>query len=449
MSNDYFRSIYKKENILIYYNEKMKKNSAIGLDKISSRRFRENLKENIDIINRKVINNTYKFTKYRQVLISKGEEKPPRVISIPTIRDSLVLGILNEFLRKKYGESSISKRPQLIINDIIKAINEKDNFNDRKYDTFIKIDIKSYYKSINHQILKNEFMNKIDTIDIIDFIFLAINTETISIPVRSKQNKKRNRIKENGIPEGLSISNSIANIYLKNIDEKYINEPDFKYFRYVDDILILCKHDERINIYENIKQDLLSLKLETNEKEDSGSLSNGFDYLGYRISSDKITVRESSILRLEQNLEKLFVEYKRSKEKNIKLLEFKLNLRITGFIYKNMKYGWMFFFSQMDDKTLLSKLDWLVKKLSKRYKLDGIMDLKKFKRTKYEIDYKMHKSKYIKNFDKYDINDKKELIEMIYKQTIISNKEEDINEIFERIIYEEIKDLEKDIQPFS
>ena len=46
-------------------------------------------------------------------------------------------------------------------------------------------------------------------------------------------------------------------------------------------------------------------------------------------------------------------------------------------------------------------------------------------------------------------NDKKELIEMIYKQTIISNKEEDINEIFERIIYEEIKDLEKDIQPFS
>ena len=191
------------------------------------------------------------------------------------------------------------------------------------------------------------------------------------------------------------------------------------------------------------------MKLETNEKEDSGSLSNGFDYLGYRISSDKITVRESSILRLEQNLEKLFVEYKRSKEKNIKLLEFKLNLRITGFIYKNMKYGWMFFFSQMDDKTLLSKLDWLVKKLSKRYKLDGIMDLKKFKRTKYEIDYKMHKSKYIKNFDKYDINDKKELIEMIYKQTIISNKEEDINEIFERIIYEEIKDLEKDIQPFS
>lgn len=449
MSKDYFRSIYKKENILIYYNEKMKKNSAIGLDKISSRRFRENLKENIDIINRKVINNTYKFTRYRQVLISKGAEKPPRVISIPTIRDSLVLGILNEFLREKYGESSISKRPQLIINDIIKAINEKDNFNDRKYDTFIKIDIKSYYKSINHQILKNELMNKIDTIDIIDFIFLAINTETISIPVRSKQNKKRNRIKENGIPEGLSISNSIANIYLKNIDEKYINEPDFKYFRYVDDILILCKHDERINIYENIKQDLLSLKLETNEKEDSGSLSNGFDYLGYRISSDKITVRESSILRLEQNLEKLFVEYKRSNEKNIKLLEFKLNLRITGFIYKNMKYGWMFFFSQMDDKTLLSKLDWLVKKLSKRYKLDGIMDLKKFKRTKYEIDYKMHKSKYIKNFDKYDINDKKELIEIVYKQTIISNKEEDINEIFERIIYEEIKDLEKDIQPFS
>lgn len=449
MSKDYFRSIYKKENILIYYNEKMKKNSAIGLDKISSRRFRENLKENIDIINRKVINNTYKFTRYRQVLISKGAEKPPRVISIPTIRDSLVLGILNEFLREKYGESSISKRPQLIINDIIKAINEKDNFNDRKYDTFIKIDIKSYYKSINHQILKNELMNKIDTIDIIDFIFLAINTETISIPVRSKQNKKRNRIKENGIPEGLSISNSIANIYLKNIDEKYINEPDFKYFRYVDDILILCKHDERINIYENIKQDLLSLKLETNEKEDSGSLSNGFDYLGYRISSDKITVRESSILRLEQNLEKLFVEYKRSKEKNIKLLEFKLNLRTTGFIYKNMKYGWMFFFSQMDDKILLSKLDWLVKKLSKRYKLDGIMDLKKFKRTKYEIDYKMHKSKYIKNFDKYDINDKKELIEIIYKQTIISNKEEDINEIFERIIYEEIKDLEKDIQPFS
>ena len=133
------------------------------------------------------------------------------------------------------------------------------------------------------------------------------------------------------------------------------------------------------------------MKLKVNNKEDRGNLNEGFEYLGYKLNVSMITVRDSSVLKIEQSIEKLFIDYMKSKDKNIKLLEWKLNLKITGFISKNNKYGWLFFFSQIDDKILLCffKLDWLVNKFCKRYNLDNSLSLKRFKRTKYDIDFRL------------------------------------------------------------
>ena len=161
------------------------------------------------------------------------------------------------------------------------------------------------------------------------------------------------------------------------------------------------------------------------------------------------TVRDSSILKIEQSIEKLFIDYMRSKDKNIKLLEWKLNLKITGFISNNNKYGWLFFFSQIDDKILLSKLDWLVNKFCKRYCLDGSLSLKRFKRTKYDIDFRLHTTNYIPNLDKCALEDKSNILTRIYNKDISELTDNQILIEFDKIIYQEIRDIEKDIQTFS
>ena len=53
-----------------------------------------------------------------------------------------------------------------------------------KYDSFIKLDIKSYYKSIDHDLLKKKLKRKIRKKEIIDLIFLAITTPSISLPIK-------------------------------------------------------------------------------------------------------------------------------------------------------------------------------------------------------------------------------------------------------------------------
>ena len=70
----------------------------------------------------------------------------------------------------------------------------------------------------------------------------------------------------------------------------------------------------------------------------------------HTLSHDKVSVRKSSILKLEQSMEDLFGEVKKE---NIKYLKWKLNLKITGFILEKQKYGWMFFYSQITDVNLL------------------------------------------------------------------------------------------------
>ena len=109
-----------------------------------------------------------------------------------------------------------------------------------------------------------------------------------------------------GVPEGLSISNTLANIYMQDIDRKYRGFDYISYYRYVDDILILVNEDKIDDVKKNIIDDIEELGLELNEKIGDGSITKSFEYLGYVMNDNKITVRKSGVLKIEQSIEELF-----------------------------------------------------------------------------------------------------------------------------------------------
>ena len=129
--------------------------------------------------------------------------------------------------------------------------------------------------------------------------------------------------------------------------------------------------------------------MELNDKEDEGFVTQTFEYLGYVLNDSEVTVRKSSILKIEQSIEELF---RTIKKENIEYLQWKLNLKITGFIIERHKYGWLFFYSQITDLSLLFHLDDVVQKLIKRYKLEGEIKVKRFVRTYAEMHMALHET---------------------------------------------------------
>ena len=92
--------------------------TASGIDNLSYTSVKKNIENEIKIIDRKFSNGNYKFTKYKLKLISKGRGKAPREISIPTIRDRIVLKVMFNYLSQVYEKTLNHANPQNVVRTI-------------------------------------------------------------------------------------------------------------------------------------------------------------------------------------------------------------------------------------------------------------------------------------------------------------------------------------------
>jgi len=413
-------------------------NSAPGIDRVNKRIFERKLTQHVQIIHRKVLNETYAYTPYRELLIVKNRENPPRMISIPTIRDKLVLRILSSIIQDVFSGECNYK----IVQTVVAGIKQYIPF----YDYIIKLDIKNYYPSINHKILYSRVKEQISDHQILSLIARAIRTPTVIEKCNCGEYGRNKR----GIPQGLPISNILSSIYLLNLDKRYSDLPNLKYFRFVDDILILCNKSDSEQIQKDIIAELKNVyKLVVNEKKvQAQSIAEGFFYLGYFFKGSSISVREQSRRKLENSLESLFTDYRNSDFKNTSFFLWKLNLKITGCMNDNKKYGWVFFFSQITEESILHHFDWFVQKLIRRFDLEKKLNDKKIKRfvkTYHEILSNLSKTGYIPKFDEYSLNDKEHFLKSI-EVNLPEWSEDCIMRAFKRITFSSIRDLERDIQ---
>jgi len=436
---------FTEEKLKQYFSKELISRKAVGVDSISTNKFSKNLDENLKFINRKLKAGTYKFSPYRMELLTKTIDKT-RKICVSTVRDNLVLYAIKEYLNdfiKKYNKDFFEGKS---VQKIIFGINEALSLKEYKY--FVKLDIQSFYDNIEHEKLLQILQEKN-----IDDSILTLITKAI------KNQKKLNNeiVEENymGVPQGIPIANLLANIYLENFD-KYNQNKSYKYFRYVDDILILCNSEEECKeiqhkLYRKLKMEYY-LEI-NNEKTQIGSLDKEVNYIGYRFSNNKISVRKKSVLKIEKSLEELFKKYVYQYRDSGRqaLFVWYLNIRITGAICNGKKYGWLFFFSQIDDLELLFHLDYFVNKLMKRFKIEKDFEqakIKKFVRTYNEIRRNLDQTQYIPDIDAYTIEDKiyflKEIVKIkVPTEQLLIEKE------FNKVIFTTLKDLEKDLQRLS
>lgn len=437
----YFRLYFSQEQLQQIYSDKIKYRATVGMDRITPKVFEDKLDDNIQVISRKVLSGTYKFTRYREVLISKGRGKEPRVISIPTIRDKLTLSACHQFLQSSFGDVIEEPLLHTTVGNITQEVLSG------RFNGYVKIDITHFYASINHQLLLRKIKKKVRKAEAIHLLEAAITTETIARVGSVSGRKKNNR----GVPEGLSISNILADIYLSDFEGKVCAQYDVCFYRYVDDILILCAASQAERIKEFCIKTLKSeFDLDANmEKTMSGEIAKGVPFLGYKFFDNKIGLRPSAEEKLELSIEELFRLRKRQTISQ-QVFIWRLNLRITGCILDSKKYGWLFYYSQLTDLKILFHLDWLIDHLFCRYGFTKPKNIKRFIRTYHEITKNVSNSNYIINADKYSVEKKAEILSEIYGQKSFDKKDSNtVDNLFKEAMFKEVQRLEYDIQNFS
>lgn len=435
---DEFEKNFSDSNLKRIFTEHVVYSNATGIDNLSQYDFRWQLDDQIRIISRKVLTGTYRFTKYKLKLISKGRGKIPREIAIPTVRDRIAIRAMCDFLTNRFRTSVKMELPQ----DVIKKV--KKNVESDKYDAFIKLDVADFYPSIKHDELKSRLRKRIKSLEIIEIIYSAISSPTVTT------SKKDDKLSERGVPQGLAISNILAAIYLINID-RYMSEfPSIAYYRFVDDVLILCNKEKAEEIaYQAIsKFQQIGLTvhdpIKVPEKSQISSIKSDFNYLGYRFSDGLVSAKNATIEKLKSSLVGIFTSYKHSRNKNTEFLLWRLNLRITGCIFENKRKGWLFFFSEINDEPLLHALDHYVKKLKKRFDVE--LEQKKFVRAFKELTHRKYETNYIPNFDNYTTEQQKDVLVRYFRMNISDLRDEDVEFEFHKRIGKQVKDLLEDVK---
>ncbi|MCE9779115.1 reverse transcriptase domain-containing protein [Shewanella algae] len=436
-----FEKHFSEENLKRIFTEHVIYSGATGIDNLNQYSFRKQLDEQIQILSRKMLAGSYEFTKYRLKLVSKGRGKIPREIAIPTVRDRIAMRAMCDFLSERFESSLNLELPQNVIASV-----KKDAYS-KKYTGCIKLDVSNFYPSVVHAELESRLKKRVRDEGILEVIQSAISSPTVSI---SKSSDKRT---ERGIPQGLAISNVLAAIYLINID-RYMNAyPNISYYRYVDDVLIFCKYKDAESIAREVISRFNKIGLEVHdpievpEKSSIGRISKRFDYLGYQFENSLVTARQATVEKLRASLVAIFTSYKHSDKKNENFLVWRLNLRITGCIFENKSKGWLFFFSEINDETLLHSLDHYVKKLIKRFDLK--IKPKKFSRAFKELSHRKYETNYIPNFDKYTLDKQKDVLTHYFNMNISKYTDEEVTFAFHKRIGKQVKDLQEDIKDFK
>ncbi len=392
------------------FEDKFSASTGKGIDRINGVQFSLSRAADLRDASRKCLDGTFRFSPYLEVLKPKGRDSKPRVVSIPTIRDRVVLHQLKDLLAEAYPECV----PRNIAGGIVREL-AADLPNHDPLTTFVAgCDIKQFYDTLHHDRLFKHLTERITDARAMTLLRRSILTPTVPASTRRRDYKNFRRIE--GVAQGLATANIFASIYIAPIDEGMSNLP-VKYFRYVDDVLIYGSETEvrkaQKSFVSRAQRRGLSVHKVGGGKSHLTRLSEEFRYLGYVFNGSHVTVRTATVENLLRALAAKFSDFRHNKDrrldkykyltterlKDVFLLE--LNERITGAVHERRRYGWVAYFSQITDLALLYNLDRVVRGMFERlpeFNFSAPAELKSFSRAFFEMKYRPT-SGYVRDFD--------------------------------------------------
>jgi retron-type reverse transcriptase len=237
-------------------------------------------------------NKTFCNSKY-EVFIKTDKGKEREIFKLPYFPDRIIHHCIMNVLEPIWMKTLISDTYSSLkgrgihkgVKRIKKALKDRDN---TKY--CLKMDVRKFYPSIDHDILKQIITKKIKDKDLLWLLGEIIDSAK-------------------GVPIGNYLSQYFGNLYLSGLDHWLKEQKGCKYlFRYCDDLAILHSSKNHLSrLQEDVSDYLktnLNLKLKGNWQIFPVD-KRGIDFLGYRFFHGYTLLRKSTVTRFKRRTKKI------------------------------------------------------------------------------------------------------------------------------------------------
>jgi len=270
---------------------------AVGLDEMSVKVFKEDLKENLLDLSEFVINGIYTPEPLKHIKIKKSVADEFRPIGVGALKDKIVQKTLSlelgSYFEKHFSDKSYAYRPH---RGSLRAISRVKDFLQRGQIWVYHSDITNFFEEISHDKLLSLLLQQISDERIVALIALYIKNGSF----------QRYKYLEHfeGIHQGDPLSPLLSNIYLNQFDW-FMENNEISFVRFGDDFVVLAHSQKELESeVKKIKKFIISLSLSLNEKKSykAHAIKNGFDFLGVRFDGWKLSISkdrvENAILKM-------------------------------------------------------------------------------------------------------------------------------------------------------
>lgn len=250
-----------------------------------------------------LINHTYHTSHYEK-FIRKENGKEREIFKLPYFPDRIcqwaILQVIEPYLMRNLTANTYSAIPERGIHAALHDVQEAMWKDVPNCQYCFKMDVRHYYPSINHEILKGQFRRLFkdrELLYLLDEIIDSISTANIA-DMRDIWLLDEDVDPETGIPIGNYLSQWCGNLYLSCFDHWLKEEKRVKHcFRYMDDIVIFGSSKEELHSLQKEVTAYLSNNLRLTVKGDwqvFPSYVRGVDFVGYRTFLGYTLLRKST-----------------------------------------------------------------------------------------------------------------------------------------------------------
>lgn len=191
------------------------------------------------------------------------------------------------------------------------------NKNEKWY--YLKMDVEKFFYRMDHEVLIRLMRKKISDKKAMRMFehYICEASKPFGLPLGIKNPMEvpdKDMLWNVGITIGGGLSHMQGNIYLDPVDQ--LVKRTFKvryYIRYMDDMVILSDDKEQLHKLKKEIEDYLGgiLKLRLNSKTAIRPISQGIEFVGFRIWPNRMVLRKETSLRMKRHLKTTMDEYRR------------------------------------------------------------------------------------------------------------------------------------------